>query len=149
MAATLFAMEDLQCAESMYMETMTSYDDPALINDKRILANILDRQDENCTHQTYFDTVQTEIKPHMRKIVSDWMLEVCEEQQCQSEVFHLAINYMDRFLSKIPIKKTQFQLLGCVCMFLASKFKETCPLPAENLVIYTDSSVTINEILVS
>lgn len=146
----LFAMEDLKCVETVYLADMRSYEDPVLVNDSRILSNILNRQDDNCcfnvASDNYFDTVQKEIKPHMRKIVSDWMLEVCEEQQCQAEVFHLAINYMDRFLSRVSIKKTQFQLLGCVCMFLASKFKETCPLPSENLVIYTDSSVTTNEI---
>lgn len=75
--------------------------------------------------------------------------QVCEEQQCQPEVFSLAINYLDRFLSKVNLRKSQFQLLACVCMFLASKFKETSPLPAENLVIYTDNSVTTYEIMVS
>ena len=134
-----------------------STEDPVLINDTRVLSNILARQNikssETSTswkQQTYFENgVQQEIKSHMRKIVSDWMLEVCEEQQSQPEVFHLAINYMDRFLSEVRISKSQFQLLACVCLFLASKFKETCPLPAENLVIYTDSSVTIQEITVS
>ena len=149
----LFAMEDLKCVENIWISDMRSYEDPVLINDARILSNILTRQDDNCgmnpNCENYFETVQTEIKPHMRKIVSDWMLEVCEEQQCQAEVFHLAINYMDRFLSRVSLQKTQFQLLGCVCMFLASKFKETCPLPSENLVIYTDNSVSTHEITVS
>ena len=134
-----------------------STEDPVLINDTRVLSNILARQNIKSSESsswkrqtTYFENgVQQEIKSHMRKIVSDWMLEVCEEQQCQPEVFHLAINYMDRFLSEVRISKSQFQLLSCVCLFLASKFKETCPLPAENLVIYTDSSVTIQEITVS
>ena len=134
-----------------------STDDPVLLNDARVLSNILARQDlrDNKPSKawkqklTYFNNgVQLEIKPHMRKIVSDWMLEVCEEQQSQPEVFHLAINYMDRFLSEVRIAKSQFQLLSCVCLFLASKFKETCPLPAETLVIYTDNSVTIQEITV-
>jgi hypothetical protein len=150
----LFAMEDLKCVENIWIADMRSYEDPVLINDARILSNILTRQDDNncgmnSKCENYFETVQTEIKPHMRKIVSDWMLEVCEEQQCQAEVFHLAINYMDRFLSRVSLQKTQFQLLGCVCMFLASKFKETCPLPSENLVIYTDNSVSTHEITVS
>ena len=131
-----------------------STEDPVLLNDARVLSNILARQElKNKTRlrqPTYFENgTQQDIKPHMRKIVSDWMLEVCEEQRCQPEVFHLAINYMDRFLSEVRITKSQFQLLSCVCLFLASKFKETCPLPAENLVIYTDSSVTVQEITVS
>ncbi len=84
----------------------------------------------------------------MRKIVADWMIEVTEEQQCQPDVFHLAINYLDRILSKVRIEKSQFQLVACVCMFLASKFKETCPLAAEHLVIYTDYSTTTSEITV-
>jgi cyclin D2 len=150
MSDDLFAMEDLKCVENIWLADMRSYEDPVLINDARILSNILTRQDEKFSSScdNYFETVQTEIKPHMRKIVSDWILEVCEEQQCQAEVFHLAINYMDRFLSRVPLQKSQFQLLGCVCMFLASKFKETCPLPSENLVIYTDNSVSTNEITV-
>lgn len=93
--------------------------------------------------------MQTEIKPHMRKIVSDWMLEVCEEQGCQPAVFALAVTYLDRVLSRVALKKSQFQLLACVCMFLASKFKETCPLPAEKLVVYADFSITVEEITVS
>ena len=145
----LFAMEgDLRCAEAMDpTEVLRSVADP-VFKDRRILQNILDRQDVLCSKVDYFKTIQVEIKPHMRKIVSDWMLEVCMEQECQSEVFHLAMNYIDRFLSLVPIQKSQFQLLACVCLFLASKFKETRPLPAENLVIYTENSVSIREITV-
>ena len=51
------------------------------------------------TPSEYFSKVQIEIKPHMRKIVSDWMLEVCQELCCQPEVFCLAMNLMDRFLA--------------------------------------------------
>lgn len=155
----LFALEEFQEPEFMapqvqqhqdiVLQDIKSHPDPVLIKDKRILSNILQRQGEyKHTKQSYFESVQTEIKPHMRKIVSDWMLEVTEEQQCQPEVFSLAIDYLDRFLSVVNIKKSQFQLLACVCLFLASKFKETAPLPAENLVIYTDSSVSTFEITV-
>ena len=124
--------------------------DPVFIA-PRVLTNILSRQNLQTAEPTpdYFKTLQTEVRPHMRKIVSDWMLDVCEEQQCHPEVFHLAMNYVDRVLSRVAIGKHQFQLIGCVCMFLASKFKETCPLPSENLVIYTDNSVSVKDITVS
>jgi cyclin D2 len=139
-----------QQQQEIVLTDSRSYEDPVLLADSRVLANILERQQDNKTKTVdYFTTVQTEIKPHMRKIVSDWMLEVCEEQQCQAEVFPLAVNYLDRFLSRVNIEKSQFQLLAAVCLFLASKFKETCPLPAENIVIYTDNSISTYELTVS
>lgn len=59
------------------------------------------------------------------------------------------MNYMDRFLTVVDIPRTRLQLLGAVCMFLASKLKETNPLTSEKLVIYTDRSITLEELTVS
>lgn len=98
--------------------------------------------------KSYFGTVQTEIKPHMRRIVCEWMLEVCEEQQCQTEVFPLAVDYLDKVLYKADVRKSQLQLLAATCIFVASKFKETSPVCADKLVVYTDFSVSTTEITV-
>merc|ERR1712203_1334036 len=48
-----------------------SKEDPVLLQDTRVLNNLIVRQNGNKS-QDYFKTVQTEVKPHMRKIVSDW-----------------------------------------------------------------------------
>lgn len=58
------------------------------------------------------------------------------------------MNYLDRFLSFEPLKKSRLQLLGATCMFVASKMKETIPLTAEKLCIYTDNSIRPDELLV-
>lgn len=58
------------------------------------------------------------------------------------------MNIMDRFLAVVHIRKNQFQLLGAVSLFLASKLRQTKPLYAERLVLYTDFSVTTEELMV-
>jgi G1/S-specific cyclin-D2 len=63
-------------------------------------------------------------------------------------VFSLAVNYLDRVLSSIPVRKSELQLVGTVCMFIASKFKDTVAIPADRLVMYTDYSITVDQLLV-
>merc|ERR1712242_552464 len=129
-----------------YKQNITSFNHPPvksscdsiILKDDRVLQNLL-RNEERYMPRTpdYFTNVQVEVKPHMRKIVADWMLEVTNE--CSPpEVFCLAINLMDRFLAKCCIQKSQLQLVGAVCLFLASKFKETSPLTSDKLAMYTD-----------
>jgi hypothetical protein len=76
-------------------------------------------------------------------------VQVCEEQKCQEEVFPLAMNYVDRFLSVCPIRKSQLQLLGTACLLLSSKLRQPHPLATEDLVIYTDNSISVDELWVS
>ncbi|XP_071942631.1 G1/S-specific cyclin-D2-like [Antedon mediterranea] len=123
-----------------------SYRDPVLLND-RVLNNLLCSEEKYTLSSDYFTIIQTDLKPYMRKMVADWMLEVCEEQQCEQDVFPLAMNYMDRFLAVCRLNRNKLQLLGATCMFLASKLKETSPLTAEKLIIYTDKSISYQQLL--
>ncbi|XP_063489198.1 G1/S-specific cyclin-D3 isoform X2 [Symphalangus syndactylus] len=116
--------------------------DPRLLGDQRVLQSLLRLEERYVPRASYFQCVQREIKPHMRKMLAYWMLEVCEEQRCEEEVFPLAMNYLDRYLSCVPTRKAQLQLLGAVCMLLASKLRETTPLTIEKLCIYTDHAVS-------
>merc|ERR1712130_434758 len=119
--------------------------DETLMSEK-VLNNILLDETPFCS-EDYFLAVQTSILPHMRKIVTDWIVEVCEDQQCHQEVFFLSINYLDRFLSKVNIKKTQFQMIASICLLLASKMVSVCPLSISQLVTYSDYSVTEQELV--
>lgn len=59
------------------------------------------------------------------------------------------MNYVDRYLSSVPVRKNHLQLLGAVCMLLASKLRETMPLTVEKLCIYTDNSITPQQLVVT
>jgi len=78
-----------------------------------------------------------------------FVAQVCEEQKCQEDIFPLAVNYMDRFLSVNPINKNHLQLLGTTCLLVSSKLRESDCLSVDLLVLYTDNTITSEELLVS
>ncbi|XP_026765108.2 G1/S-specific cyclin-D3 [Galleria mellonella] len=121
--------------------------DPVLLR-RRVLDNLLATEERYAVTANYFSTVQTEITSHMRRLVAEWMLEICEDQNCQEEVFPLAISYLDRFLSVCTVGKSQVQLLGTACLLLASKLREPSSrcLPAELLIFYTANSITLADL---
>jgi len=73
---------------------------------------------------------------------------VCEEQRCEEGVFVLAAGYVDRYLSVVPTVKSELQLLGCACLFIASKLRTAVPFTADKLVAYTDHSITVDRLMV-
>ena len=74
-----------------------------------------------------------------------------EEQNCEEQVFPLAVNLLDRFLAlEAPVlQRCQLQLLGCVCLLTASKLRQCRPIGVDLLVYYTDYSVTPAQIRVN
>lgn len=66
-----------------------------------------------------------EVTKLMRAILINWMGEVAESFYFKRVTLHLAVNYLDKYLylTKVKINRQQFQLLGIVSLFLASKFE--------------------------
>ena len=63
-------------------------------------------------------------------------------------MFPLSVVYLDLVVNVLDVAKNQLQLVASVCMFIASKFRDSVPLNAQSLVIYTDRSITIDDLLV-
>ncbi|CAK9295539.1 unnamed protein product [Gordionus sp. m RMFG-2023] len=119
------------------------------LTDPSILKNLLIAQDLYKVPRDYFSgqDKQDEINIGMRKILITWMYQVCEECKYKIEVFLFAVNLLDRFLCKINIRKSYYQLLGGVALFISSKFKEVCPMSASVISAYTDNLYTAEEII--
>jgi len=53
-----------------------AYPDPVLLNDERVLQNLLQMEERYCPSSSYFECVQKDLTPQMRTIVAEWMMEV-------------------------------------------------------------------------
>jgi G1/S-specific cyclin-D3 len=87
---------DLYCCEATVDFECRAYADPVLLKDNRVLNNLLSSEDRHVLSSSYFDCVQLDLKPHMRKVVTQWMLEVgrrfyCCGDSCSSSVFRFGI----------------------------------------------------------
>ena len=50
---------------------------------------------------------QKDINATMRSILIDWLVEVAEEYRLVPETLYLAVNYIDRFLSHVPVNRSK------------------------------------------
>lgn len=63
---------------------------------------------------------QPDVTFSMRSILNDWLVEVAEEYKLQTETLFLAINFIDRFLSRMAVQRPKLQLVGAACMLIAA-----------------------------
>ncbi|KAJ8412201.1 hypothetical protein AAFF_G00144680 [Aldrovandia affinis] len=75
-------------APSNFSTTIRARCDPNLTGDIRTVQNLLALEKKHWSTHNYFGTTQTDIQPHMRRMLAEWMLQVCEEQKCEEEVIY-------------------------------------------------------------
>lgn len=86
--------------------------------------------------------------PRMRAILLDWIMEVCEVYHLGRTTYYLSVDYIDRFLTMKPtIPKTQLQLLGVTCLFIAAKLEEIYPPKLSEFSYVCDGACKEKEIL--
>jgi len=90
---------------------------------------------------------QQDITCGMRSILIDWLVEVADEYKLHTESLHLAVNYIDRFLSQMAVLRGKLQLVGAAAMFLAAKYEEIYPPDVGEFVYITDDTYTKKQVL--
>ena len=64
------------------------------------------------------------------------------------ETFHYAVNYVDRYLSKVEnVRKIDLQLIGVTSLFIASKMEEIISPKVKDFAKSTDDGYTVEEIV--
>jgi len=118
---------------------------PLLVHNISISKALKHRQDD--VPEDYIKTIQTEITEQMRETVVEWLLAVCQEEQCQPQIFHLTVNILDRVLSRIKIKTSQLQCLASACLLVSWKIRSQSTISAVKIVKYTSFNVKLEELL--
>ncbi|OCK74663.1 hypothetical protein K432DRAFT_310291 [Lepidopterella palustris CBS 459.81] len=96
----------------------------------------------------YMETKQkeTELNWSMRSELIDWLVRVHYSRRLQPEILFRLVNYIDRFLSVIPVRISLLQLIGLEALSVAAKFNGV-DISATQLQKLCENSYSIETIL--
>lgn len=94
----------------------------------------------------YMDA-QNDIDWTMRQSLVDWLCQVHLRYHLLPETLWIAINTIDRFLSRRVVSQVKLQLVGVCAMFIASKYEEILAPSVEEFVFMTQNGYRKEEIL--
>ena len=82
-------------------------------------------EDDYVAKPDYLNLNQKYLDAKVRTVLMGWMGEVSEDLWFCRDTFHMACNYVDRYLQLSPnIPKDKLQLIGLTCLYIASKMEE-------------------------
>lgn len=82
---------DLRCDEVVGGRIDSNFAgiDPTMSRDPRVIENLIQLEGATIPRMDYFKSLQTDLKPFMRKFVAIWMLEVNFNNECFVNYFYL------------------------------------------------------------
>ncbi|KAE8668652.1 putative cyclin-B3-1 [Hibiscus syriacus] len=90
---------------------------------------------------------QTDITPHMRGILINWLIEVHLKFDLMQETLYLMVSLLDRYLSEVQIKKNEMQLVGLTALLLASKYEDFWHPRVKDLISVSAEAYTSEQML--
>jgi len=113
---------------------------------EEIVQHLLMRERMYPRDSTYLD-VQSEVTERMRQILVDWLIDVNLKFKLHPETFYLAVDIIDRFLSKRQVTRAQLQLVGITAVLIAAKHEEIWAPEVKDCVYISANTYTQNEVL--
>lgn len=133
--------KDLDSDEKTDICMVTEYTD-------EIFDHLYRRERETLPTHNYLEDPDSayHLRPSMRAILVDWLVEVHEKFQCYPETLFLTINVMDRFLAKNKVTLSKLQLLAVTSLFIAAKFEEVTLPKLSDYAYITDGAASKHDI---
>ena len=86
------------------------------------------------------------INAKMRAILFDWIVDVHLKYQYKTETLYLTFNLIDRYLEAVQVSQGTLQLVGIICLWIATKYAEEQRHIREHVLI-CDSAYTKEQML--
>ncbi|KAM0750771.1 hypothetical protein T439DRAFT_289162 [Meredithblackwellia eburnea MCA 4105] len=67
---------------------------------------------------------QPELQWYMRPYLVEFLIEIHQQYRLRPETLYLALNIVDRYVSKRIVFKKHYQLVGCASLWIAAKFED-------------------------
>ena len=122
----------------------------SFIDSKKLWTNMVKRASKNHYQidAIAHDTKHPQVTSKMRAVLIDWLIDVCQVYQLHRETFHMALDFLARYMASAdePIKRQTLQLVGVTSLFLAAKLEEIHPPKAKDFAYVTDGACTVDQI---
>jgi hypothetical protein len=79
---------------------------------------------ERCMPSMEMMELQPELEWYMLPFLVDFMIEVHSQFRMSPYTLHLAVNLINRYVSKRVVFKKHYQLVGCAALWIAAKFED-------------------------
>merc|ERR1712002_695668 len=90
---------------------------------------------------------ETNLRPKMRSILVDWLIQVHHRFQLLQETLYVAISILDRYLQVESVKKEDLQLVGVTSLHIASKYEEMYAPELNDYIYISDDSFSRQQII--
>ncbi|KAJ2068522.1 G2/mitotic-specific cyclin [Coemansia sp. S155-1] len=123
-------------------------DDPLMVSEyiSDIIEYLRKRELVTMPKPTYMGK-QKDLTWEMRRVLVNWMVQIHYQLRMLPETLFLAVNILDRFLSKRQVAVRKFQLVGLTAVMVACKYEESTTPHIDDFVYLAGNSYTAKEIL--
>ena len=110
-----------------------------------IYTSLLSELQTNKPHYRNFLSNQPELTMKIRNTLIDWLISIHSALELLPETLYLTLIILDRYIEHVRISKSNFQLIGCVCMFIAAKNEEIYPPSVIDFIYFMQNAFTYKE----
>ncbi|KAF7985748.1 hypothetical protein HWV62_2370 [Athelia sp. TMB] len=138
---------EVDAIKEVFEDSVDMFDTTMVSEYSEDIFQYMEELEESVMPSPDYMSSQNEITWAMRQTLVDWLLQVHLRYHMLPETLWIAINIVDRFLTKRIVSLVKLQLVGVTAMFIAAKYEEILAPSVDEFVFMTENGYTKEEIL--